>query len=141
MNAAQTTLPRWPDRRSGGRRQVASTREDALLRYGGTILIRAGRPRGLFFGNGATLNEEWAMGRTTNPSVGPDGRDDGREKPSRVAECVAALYIALVLMTPWLLRDVSWLTPPSHGAEIQVVNQATAAAAAPADRHPSRPSR
>ena len=76
------------------------------------------------------------MGRTTNDSAGRDGRDDGREKPSRVAECVAALYIALVLLTPWLLRDVSWLTPPSHGAEIQVVNHATAAAAAPAERRP-----
>ena len=81
------------------------------------------------------------MGRTTNHLAGRDGRDDGRDKPSRVAECVAALYVALVLMTPWLLRDVSWLTPPSRGAEIQVVNHATAAAAVPADRHPPRPSR
>ena len=68
---------------------------------------------------------------------GHDGRD-GR-KPSRAAEYIAALYIALVLMTPWLMRDVSWLTPPSRGAEIPVVNRATAAhAAVPIERAPVR---
>ena len=40
-------------------------------------------------------------------------------KRSRAAEYIAALYIALVLCTPWLLRDASWLTPPSNGIEIQ----------------------
>jgi len=40
-------------------------------------------------------------------------------KRSRAAEYIAALYIALVLCTPWLLREVSWLTPPSNGVEIQ----------------------
>lgn len=41
-------------------------------------------------------------------------------KRSRAAEYIAALYIALVLCTPWLLRDASWLTPPSNGIEIQL---------------------
>jgi hypothetical protein len=39
-------------------------------------------------------------------------------KRSRAAEYIAALYVALVLCTPWLLREVTWLTPPSNGVEI-----------------------
>jgi len=73
------------------------------------------------------------MGRTSHDTTG-----DGRDKPSRVAEYVAALYIALVLLSPWLLRDVSWLTPPSRGAEIQVVDRATSAAVAATERLPAR---
>ena len=81
------------------------------------------------------------MGRMMNPPAERDGRNDGRERPSRAAECVAALYIALVLLTPWLLRDVSWLTPPSHGAEIQVVDHATAPAPSADGRLSRMPSR
>jgi hypothetical protein len=46
--------------------------------------------------------------------------EDRAPKRSRAAEYIAALYIALVLGTPWLLREVSWLTPPSNGVEIQL---------------------
>ena len=45
---------------------------------------------------------------------------------SRAAEYIAALYVALVLCTPWLLREVSWLTPPSNGVEIQLSKPAPA---------------
>lgn len=75
------------------------------------------------------------MSMTPNEVAGREGR-----KTSRAAEYVAALYIALVLLTPWLLRDVSWLTPPARGAEIQVVNRATAAhAGLPTERVSVRP--
>ena len=50
-------------------------------------------------------------------------------RPSRAAEYIAALYIALVLCTPWLLRDASLLTPPSKGVEMQMSKAAPAAPA------------
>jgi hypothetical protein len=59
-------------------------------------------------------------------------------KRSRAAEYIAALYIALVLCTPWLLREVSWLTPPSNSVEIQQSRSAptppSLEARAPAER-------
>jgi hypothetical protein len=55
---------------------------------------------------------------------------DGKpSRPSRAAEYIAALYVALVLGTPWLLRDASMLTPPSKGVEIQMSRGAPAAVA------------
>ena len=63
-------------------------------------------------------------------------------KRSRAAEYVAALYIALVLCAPWLLREVSWLTPPSNGVEIQLSKPAPTPppleARAPVDRTQKR---
>ena len=64
---------------------------------------------------------------------GGDPKAEG-EKPSRAAEYIAALYVALVLLTPWLLRDATFFAPPSRGVEIQVVNRATADASAAAER-------
>jgi hypothetical protein len=48
---------------------------------------------------------------------------------SRAAEFVAALYVALVLCTPWLVRDSLTLTPPSSGIEMQFLSQALPPAA------------
>lgn len=62
-----------------------------------------------------------------------DGQRSGQDKPSRAAEYVAALYIALVLCTPWLLRETPWLTPPSKGVEIQMSNTAQMQATADQD--------
>ena len=56
--------------------------------------------------------------------------DDRREvepaKPSRAAEYIALLYLALLLCAPLLLRDSALLTPPDVGAAVQVVNKASA---------------
>jgi len=57
---------------------------------------------------------EWECGQKVKP-----------EKPSRAAEYIAALYVALLLCTPWLVRDALTLTPPTQGVEIQVVSRAT----------------
>ena len=62
-----------------------------------------------------------------------DGRRSGRDRPSRAAEYIAALYVALVLCTPWLLREAGWLTPPSKGVEIQMSNTAQMQATAEHD--------
>ena len=42
------------------------------------------------------------------------------EKPrkSRAAEYIAALYIALLVCTPWLVRDASFFRPQSTGIEL-----------------------
>ena len=55
----------------------------------------------------------------------PDGneQDAEREKPSRAAEFITALYVVLVLLTPWLLRDAP-LFAPAKGVEIQMSRQA-----------------
>jgi hypothetical protein len=98
---------------------IASTREDALFRDGGTNLIRDGRPRGIFSEPRVHLQQELTMKSTSNDLTNP-GED--REKPSRAAEYIAALYVALVLMTPWLLRDAP-LFAPSKGVEIQMSNR------------------
>ncbi len=62
------------------------------------------------------------MRSRSNESSRRPAADDGREKPSRAAECIAALYIALVLLTPWLLRDAS-LFAPARGVEVQIVSR------------------
>ena len=54
-----------------------------------------------------------------NPDIRPD-------KPSRAAEYIAVLYVALLLCAPWLLRDSAHLVPPSNGIEVQVVNKVAA---------------
>jgi len=53
----------------------------------------------------------------------PDRRRPGPEKRSRAAEYIAALYIALLVCAPWLLREASLLTPPSRGVEMQMSNR------------------
>jgi hypothetical protein len=64
---------------------------------------------------------------------------------SRAAEYIAALYVALLLCSPWLVRDALLLTPPSNGVEIQVVARATAPVStrtiATTDRATSSPTR
>ena len=62
-----------------------------------------------------------------------DDRDSGHDRPSRAAEYIAALYVALLLCTPWLLRETPWLTPPSKGVEIQMSNTAQMRAVADHD--------
>ena len=62
-----------------------------------------------------------------------DGRRSGHDRPSHAAEYIAALYVALLLCTPWLLRETPWLTPPSKGVEIQMSNTAQMRATAEQD--------
>ena len=58
--------------------------------------------------------------------MNPNWMDESKpRKQSRAAEYIAALYVALVLCTPWLVRDALILTPPSQGVEMQVVSKAT----------------
>jgi len=59
-----------------------------------------------------------------NPAA--DKRRPGR---SRAAEYIAALYIALLVCTPWLVRDASFLRPPTTGIEMHL----SASAPVPAD--------
>lgn len=54
-----------------------------------------------------------------------------RPKTSRAAEYIAALYIALLVCTPWLVRDASFLRPPSTGIEMHL------SAAAPVHAQPA----
>jgi hypothetical protein len=61
---------------------------------------------------------EWECGQKVKP-----------EKPSRAAEYIAALYVALLLCTPWLVRDALTLTPPTQGVEMQIVSRAIPLAA------------
>ena len=69
------------------------------------------------------------MKSTSNESPAGSEGDAPADKPSRAAEYIAALYVALVLLTPWLLRDASLLAPPSTGVEIQMSNKAAPAPA------------
>lgn len=43
-----------------------------------------------------------------------------RPKTSRAAECIAALYIALLVCTPWLVRDASFFRPSSTTIEMHL---------------------
>jgi hypothetical protein len=71
-------------------------------------------------------NQHLSEAAAAEPRTSHDGKPS---KPSRAAEYIAALYVALVLCTPWLLRDASMLTPPSKGVEIQMSRTAPAALA------------
>ena len=59
-----------------------------------------------------------------NPTPPPTERNESREtrtdKKSRAAEYIAALYIALLVSTPWLVRDASLFRPPSTGIEMHL---------------------
>jgi len=61
------------------------------------------------------------MKLTSNLTNGNE-RDAEPEKPSRVAEFITALYVVLVLLTPWLVRDAPFFAP-SKGFEIQMSKQ------------------
>jgi hypothetical protein len=118
------TLPhRWPGNPARRRPLVASTREDVPFRHDETNLIREGRPRGIFLGPWAHLATESNMKSMGNDQPGKPDPDAEREKPSRAAEYIAALYVALVLLTPWLLRDAPFFAP-AKGVEIQMSKQA-----------------
>jgi hypothetical protein len=82
---------------------------------------------------------------TTPPSASSNASWNGTgqtpaQKPSRAAEYIAALYLALLLCTPWLVRDALVLTPPSNGVEIQMSKRASASAEVKADV-PTQPAR
>jgi hypothetical protein len=114
------------------RGQVASAREGAP----------DGRRRGIFSGHGVGHNaKELTMEPVLNPLLFDDcesltppstERKESCETPppkkSRAAEYIAALYIALLVCTPWLVRDASLFRPPSTGIEMHL-----SASALPAD--------
>jgi hypothetical protein len=51
-----------------------------------------------------------------------------RPGKSRAAEYIAALYIALLVCTPWLVRDASFFRPPGTGIEMQLSTAAPVSA-------------
>jgi hypothetical protein len=101
-----------------------------------------GRRRGIFSRHGVGHSaKELAMEPVLNPLLFDDRealtpssaeRNEAREtrphKTSRAAEYIAALYIALLVCTPWLVRDASFFRPPSTGIEMHL-----SAAAIPVD--------
>ena len=54
-----------------------------------------------------------------SPEQRPTPKTTGA-KTSRAAEYIAALYIALLVCTPWLVRDASYFRPPSSGIEMHL---------------------
>ena len=66
------------------------------------------------------------MKSTINHPPSSPEPDAGPDKPSRAAEYIAALYVALVLLAPWLLRDAP-LFAPAKGVEIQMSYKGTPA--------------
>jgi len=60
--------------------------------------------------------------RLTPPSSAErkETRETRTHKRSHAAEYIAALYIALLVCTPWLVRDASFFRPPSTGIEIHL---------------------
>jgi len=118
---------------------VASAREGAP----------AGRRRGIFCGRRVARTEkESAMEPVLNPrlfdesetspgAVVETGQRVETRSPRRshAAEYIAALYIALLVCTPWLVRDASFFRPPSTGIEMHL----SAAAPAPVDVLPRSP--
>jgi hypothetical protein len=123
-----TTPHRWPGNPARRRPLLASTREDAPFRDGGTNLIREGRPRGIFSEARAHLPLESNMKSISNEMPGNSEPDAGPDKPSRAAEYITALYVALLLLTPWLLRDAPFFAP-SKGVEFQMSAKSAPSAA------------
>lgn len=78
------------------------------------------------------------MDETLNNLPEHHERESRPVRRSRAAEYIAALYIALVLATPWLLRDAQ-LFAPSKGVEIQMSYRAAPAAAPAPDRRAAAP--
>ena len=59
--------------------------------------------------------------KITPPSTERNESHETRtHKKSRAAEYIAALYIALLVSTPWLVRDASLFRPPSTGIEMHL---------------------
>ena len=57
---------------------------------------------------------------TPSSTKSRESRETRTHKKSRAAEYIAALYIALLVSTPWLVRDASFFRPPSAGIEIHL---------------------
>jgi hypothetical protein len=106
-----------------GRATVASAREGAP----------SGRLAGFFPGRALRRKvKETAMEPVLNPlmfdhseQLAPSPPERAtpkapRVKTSRAAEYIAALYIALLVCTPWLVRDASFFRPPSTGIEMHL---------------------
>jgi hypothetical protein len=119
----ENSPPAMVDRRDR-RGQIASAREGAPN----------GRRRGVFSRHGVgNIAKESTMEPVLNPLLF-DGcekltppsteRNESRKtrthKKSRAAEYIAALYIALLVSTPWLVRDASLFRPPSTGIEMHL---------------------
>jgi len=106
------------------RGQLASAREGAP----------DGRRRGIFSRQGVGHDaKELTMEPGLNPLLYDDcemltpsstkskeSRETRTHKKSRAAEYIAALYIALLVCTPWLVRDASLFRPPSTGIEMHL---------------------
>jgi hypothetical protein len=119
----ENSPPAMVDRRDC-RGQIASAREGAPN----------GRRRGVFSRHGVgNIAKESTMEPVLNPLLFDDcekltppstERNESREtrthKKSRAAEYIAALYIALLVSTPWLVRDASLFRPPSTGIEMHL---------------------
>src|SRR4051812_10407180 len=115
-----------PATTAGGddRGQVASAREGAP----------DGRRRGIFSRHGvAPTVKELAMEPVLNPLLFDhcepptpsaaeriEPREMCPQRKSRAAEYIAALYIALLVCTPWLVRDAPLFRPPSAPVEIHL---------------------
>jgi hypothetical protein len=119
MLLTPTTPHRWPGIPARRRPLVASTRADVSFRDGGTNRIREDRSRGIFLELPVQPSPESRMEDTPNQQPDRAERGSGTARRSRAAEYIAALYIALVLATPWLLHDAA-LFSPSKGVEIQM---------------------
>src|SRR5437016_12072281 len=57
---------------------------------------------------------------TPSPAERKESREKRTDKRSRAAEYIAALYVALLVCTPWLVRDASLFRPPSTGIEMHL---------------------
>ncbi len=57
---------------------------------------------------------------TLSSTKSKESRETRTHKKSRAAEYIAALYIALLVCTPWLVRDASLFRPPSTGIEMHL---------------------
>ena len=66
--------------------------------------------------------------QTSSHTPAETGRAGDMRRPgkSRAAEYIAALYIALLVCTPWLVRDASFFRPPATGIEMHLSTAAPA---------------
>jgi hypothetical protein len=106
------------------RGQIASAREGAP----------EGRRRGIFSRHRVGhIAKELTMEPVLNPLLFDDcerltpSSTECKESPetrthkkSHAAEYIAALYFALLVCTPWLVRDASLFRPPSTGIEVHL---------------------
>ena len=66
--------------------------------------------------------------QTSSHTPAETGRPGETRRPgkSRAAEYIAALYVALLVCTPWLVRDASFFRPPATGIEMHLSTAAPA---------------